>query len=240
MGIWQSVLDAVYPPGCALCDAEVVTAGGLCGACWRATPFARGCVCDLCGTPLQGDSEEIEHCDDCLGQGRPWSRGRAALVYRDAARGAVLKLKHGDRLDLAMPAARWMAASAGSLWPEAPLLVPVPLGWRRLVTRRYNQAALLARALGRTTGHPVAARALLRSGAPVPRDRDDREARFAMLEGAIRPHPRYGSVLAGRNVVLVDDVMTTGATFAAAAEAVKQAGAADIRVLALARATRDA
>ncbi len=237
MGLWQSLLDAVYPPTCALCDAETVETGQLCAACWRETPFISGCVCDLCGRPLPGhaDGERRLACDDCPVLARPWSRGRAALVYGGAARGFILRLKHADRLDLVAPAARWMARAGESIWPEAPLLVPIPAHWTRRVKRRYNQAALLARALGRQTGAEVEVQALMRTRNTTMMDSKSVATRFDDLDGAIDAHPRRGQALAGRHVVLVDDVMTSGATFAASTEAAYAAGAADVRTLALAR-----
>lgn len=236
MGLWQSVVDAIYPPGCAFCDAETETAGGLCGACWRETQFLRGCVCDLCGAPLPGeDAAPGLRCDDCLVIGRPWSRGRAALAYAGPARTMVLRLKHGDRLDLVAPAARWMADVGRAIWPDAPLLVPVPCHWTRRVKRRYNQAALLAREIGRQTGAEAAPRALVRRSRTALLDGKSAAARFEALEGVIVAHPKQGAVVAGRNVIVIDDVMTSGATLAATTEALVAAGAQDVRVLALAR-----
>lgn len=240
MGLWQSVVDAIYPPGCAFCDAETEATGGLCGACWRDTQFLRGCVCDQCGAPLPGeDAAPGLRCDDCLVIGRPWSRGRAALAYAGPARAMVLRLKHGDRLDLVAPAAQWMADAGREIWPDAPLLVPVPCHWTRRARRRYNQAALLARAISRQTGADVAPRALVRTSRTALLDGKNQEARFEMLSGAIAAHPSQAGVIVGRNVIVIDDVMTSGATLAASTEALFAAEAKDVRVLALARVLKE-
>jgi predicted amidophosphoribosyltransferase len=241
MGLWQSVLDAIYPPTCAMCDRETVETGQLCAECWSATPFIRGCVCDLCGAPLPGeaDADTMMRCDSCLTIGRPWSRGRAALLYAGGARGFVLRLKHADRLDLVDPAARWMAQAGAAIWPPAPLLVPVPAHWTRRVKRRYNQAALLARALARQTGAEVEPQALIRSRRTSIMEGKGLAQRFAEVEGAIRPHPTRGAAMAERSVIIVDDVLTSGATLAASTEAALEGGARDVRVLALARVVRD-
>ena len=238
MGLWQSAFDAIYPPTCAMCDAETEVSGALCGPCWRDTPFIGDCVCDRCGTPLQGAPGPDLRCDDCMVIARPWSRGRAALEYDGKARQMVMRIKHADRLDLVAPAVRWMAQAGASIWPDDPILVSAPSHWTRRIKRRFDQAAVLTRALGSVTGHETAVQALVRTRATRQHKQADRAARFADLQGAIRPCHRHGHRLAGRNVVLIDDVMTSGATFAATAEAAWTAGARDVRVLALARVVK--
>ena len=136
----QAALHLVYPPQCLVCGALVTSDFGLCGSCWRDTPFISGLVCDLCGVPLPGEETgKAEHCDDCLTIARPWSRGRAALLYKDNARHMVLALKHSDRLDLVRPAATWMLRAAAPILEPGMLVAPVPLHWQRLFRRRYNQ-----------------------------------------------------------------------------------------------------
>jgi predicted amidophosphoribosyltransferase len=162
------------------------------------------------------------------------------MCYRDAGRSLVLALKHGDRTDLARAAGDWMAKAAAGLVTADTVIVPVPLHWLRLLRRRYNQAALLALRMGRTLGCPVCPDALQRTRATRPLDGHGREERVAALSGAIRVHPGRRSRIAGRPVLLVDDVMTSGATFAAATEALLAAGATRVSVLALARVTKDA
>ena len=237
----QSVIRAIYPAQCVACDAQTEAEFGLCGPCWRETRFIGGLVCDTCGTPLPGeDRGEIVQCDDCMTVARPWDRGRAALVYTGVGRRLVLGLKHGDRTDLARPAALWMARAAGPLIRDDTLLVPVPLHWLRLARRRYNQAALLVHALGKVLDRPVCADALLRPRKTKPLEGHSRDARFAALAGAIVPHPKRIATLDGKSVLLVDDVMTSGATLAAAAEAARTAGAANVSIVTLARVVKDA
>jgi len=236
----QSVLRLVFPPQCISCGKLVVQDFGLCGACWRDTPFAIGTTCDSCGVPLPGQpSDAAVHCDDCLTIARPWRRGRAALIYRDNARRLVLALKHGDRLDLARPAARWMAGVAGPLIGEATVLVPVPAHYLRLFRRRYNQAAVLARELAKLAGRPTIPDLLQRTRKTEIQDGMGRDARFANLSGAIAPTRSAADRLNGRPVLLVDDVMTSGATLAAAAEACYAAGATQVDVVVLARVAKD-
>ncbi|MEY8843347.1 ComF family protein [Cribrihabitans sp. XS_ASV171] len=152
----------------------------------------------------------------------------------------ILALKHGDRPELARPAARWLAQAGRDILVEGMLIAPVPLHWSRLIKRRYNQSALLAWHLGQETGLTVCPDLLQRHQRTPKLDGMSAEIRFATLRDTIRVHPKRRHQLVGRDVLLVDDVMTSGATLSACARACLSAGAARIRVLALARVAKDA
>jgi len=239
MGL-QGALHVLYPPQCISCAASVQSDFGLCADCWRETPFISGLVCDQCGVSLPGqDREERALCDDCMTIARPWDRGRAALMYRDNGRRLVLALKHGDRMDLARPASAWMLKAAAPILQPGMLAVPVPLHWMRLFRRRFNQAALLSRAIAKAAGLDHCPDALGRKRSTGSQEGKTRDARFANLVGAfVVPKPREKRV-EGRDILLVDDVMTSGATFAAATEALLAAGARSVTVLCLARVAKD-
>lgn len=237
----RAALHLIYPPQCLSCGALVTTDFGLCGACWRETPFIAGLVCDQCGVPLPGeDTGKPEHCDDCLTIARPWSRGRAALIYKDNARSMVLALKHGDRLDLARPAAKWMLRAAAPILEPGMLVAPIPLHWMRLVKRRYNQSALLSQAIASSAGLDHCPDLLIRRRATGTQDGRGRDARFANMADALALHPKRGPRANGRHILLIDDVMTSGATLAAAAEACVAGGATAVSVVTLARVAKDA
>lgn len=236
----QSVIRAIYPPQCVACDAQTEDDFGLCAACWRETQFIGGLVCESCGTSLPGeDRDEVVQCDDCMTIARPWDKGRAVLVYTGIGRRLVLGLKHGDRTDLARPTARWMAQKI-ERWAETDtVLVPVPLHWLRTLRRRYNQSALLAQEIGKVLDLPVCVDALLRPKKTNALQGHSRDARFAALSDAIVPNPKRVDQIAGKTVILVDDVMTSGATFAACTEAAKAAGATTVSIVTLARVVKD-
>lgn len=239
----QAMLHAIYPPQCISCGEGVISDFGLCATCWRDTPFIGGAVCDGCGAPLLGGGDDTPkglHCDDCLTLARPWAQGRAALVYKDNARSMVLALKHGDRMDLARPAATWMARAAGDILRPAMLVAPIPLHWTRLFKRRYNQAALLSARLAGLAGLDHCPDLLTRRRSTGSQEGRGRDGRFVNVQGAFVPTPAQKSRILGRHILLVDDVMTSGATFAAAAEACLAAGAANVCVVALARVVKDA
>ncbi|NVO56842.1 ComF family protein [Rhodobacteraceae bacterium B1Z28] len=242
--MWQQVQTAVeliYPPRCLGCGNLTESDFGLCGSCWRDTPFIGGAVCDSCGAPVPGnaDGHRIE-CDDCLKTPRPWRDGRAALLYQARARSLVLSLKHGDRPELARPASRWMAQAGRALFRPDMLIAPVPLHWSRLIKRRYNQSALLAQHLGRETGLDVCPDLLERRVRTPVLDGKTAAERAETLSGVISPHAKRKRKMQGRDVLLVDDVMTSGATLAACTQACATAGANHIFVLVLARVAKDA
>lgn len=235
----QTLIRMVYPPRCLSCGEMVDSDFGLCGPCWRDTPFVGGVSCDLCGAPLPGgDPGEVAHCDDCLKIARPWQHGRAAMVYDGNGRRLVLALKHGDRHEIASPAARWMAQAARDVIQPGMIVAPVPLHWSRLLKRRFNQSALLAQALARHTGLACCPDLLRRARRTQSLDGKSRDQRFATLAEAITAHPKRLSLMADRPVLLVDDVMTSGATLSACAEACQASGASQVCVIVLARVAK--
>lgn len=236
----QTTLRAIFPPSCLGCRDLVTTDYSLCGPCWRELPLIAGPVCRSCGVPVLAESgDNTAQCEDCTAHTRPWNQGRAAVRYRDLGRKLVLALKHSDRHDVAPAAALWMAQAAKPLLEPDTIIAPVPLHWTRLVKRRYNQSAVLAQALGLRVLRRTALDMLIRSERTLPLDGISVEQRFERLSGVIRANPKRIDRIAGAHVLVVDDVMTSGATFTACTKALYAAGAARVDVLALARVAKD-
>ncbi len=237
----RQVLDLVLPPHCPACDTIVDTPGQFCVPCFRRAALIVPPCCVRCGIGFSSlEAGGLSHtCAGCLLEPPPWRSGRAAFTYDEFSRRLVLPLKYGDRTENAVVLARHMARAGRGLLDGCDLLVPVPLHRRRLFSRRYNQAALLAQAVGRMSGRPVLVDALARVRQTAPLVGQSPSERRRSVADAIRVRPNRLAALAGRHVVLVDDVLTTGATAGACATALLEAGAASVDVLAAARTARD-
>ena len=231
----RGVLDLLLPPQCPLCEAPVMDAHLLCAACFREITLLSEPLCRCCGVPMALPEPEPRLCPACTAAPPVFGMARAALRYDAAARRLLLPFKHGDRTDLAPLLAAQMARAGSAPLARADLLVPVPLHRRRLMARGYNQAALLARLIARRVGRSMLADALLRVRATDPLGGLDAPGREAAVAGAFAANPARRARLAGKRVLLIDDVLTSGATANACARALLAAGAVAVDVLAAAR-----
>ncbi|WP_298284404.1 ComF family protein [Acidocella sp.] len=223
------MLDTVLPPSCLACDAPVEREGQFCLNCFRAACFITAPVCAVCGVPMAGGG----CCPACEAKPRAFASARAALSYDDTARKLLLPLKYADHTEAVRGLAELMRRPGREMIADCTLIVPVPLHVSRLRGRRFNQAALLAVALARAAARPVDVEGLERVRATAPLEGLGLLARAAELSGAIAP--RAGARLAAQRVLLVDDVMTSGATADECARALLAGGAARVDVLTVAR-----
>lgn len=233
-----AVADALFPPQCPSCAAPTGSPSALCASCWESAGFI-GPACRRCALPLESElaGEEAE-CAACLARPPAFARAKAAMTY-EGGREMVLRFKHADRTDHAPAFAAWLQRAGAPLLAQADLLVPVPLHRWRLLARRYNQAALLANALGRLSGLAVLPDALTRTRAtPSQGAMISARARRRNVLAAFAVRPGAAMSVRGRRIVLVDDVMTTGATLESAARTLRRAGAAEVSALVLARVVR--
>jgi ComF family protein len=233
----QAALDFLVPPRCPACDELVAMHGHMCPCCFGRTSFISPPMCLRCGVPFasteQGGDDSL--CQACREQPPLFRQARAALRYDEQGRHLILPLKHADRLELAPVLAPMLARAGQALLARADVLVPVPLHRRRLFHRKYNQAAVLALAIGRLAGRPVLPDGLRRTRPTAPLEHKSSEERARELAGAVEVRPARRMRIAGHTVLLVDDVMTSGATANACAAALLAAGARAVDVLVAAR-----
>jgi ComF family protein len=234
------LLDIVLPPRCLKCGAVVDAVGAMCAACWPDVAFLAPPHCAACGLPFEFDLGPEALCGACARERPVFARARAAFRYEDASKDLILRFKHADRTDAAPAFARWMARAGDGLLAEADLVAPVPLHWLRLFMRRYNQAALLASALAGLAGKPAVNDLLIRRRRTPSQGGLGAAARRRNVAGAFAVHRRHRHQVVDKRVLLVDDVLTTGATAVACSAALLRAGAAAVDVLTLARVVRPA
>jgi ComF family protein len=229
----RALLDLILPPR-ALDHGGAMQSQGLSAEAWSRIRFLEAPVCDGCGAPFEHDLGEGVRCPACSTRPRVFARARAACLYDDASRDLILQLKHADRTDLAGLLSTWISRAAGALIEDADLLAPVPMRPWRLLRRRYNQAAELARPLARRWRKPYAPGVLKRVKGDTQAGKSATGRRRAVA-GAFQVPERAVRTVEGRRVLLVDDVMTTGATAEACARALLRAGARAVDVAVVAR-----
>ena len=236
----RHILAVILPARCALTGEIVPESGQLSPAAWGQLHFITDPMCKCCGLPfeavMEGGGDII--CGPCVSETKPYRRARAARTYTDESRKLILAFKHGDQTHLTVTFAPMLKKAGGEFWDGCDMIVPVPLHWRRMVSRRYNQAALLAQAVSKVTGVPSAVSALRRTRHTPTQGHLSRKHRAKNVARAFAVHPKFESSMQGKNIVLVDDVFTTGATIEECVCALQAAGAARVDVLTIARVVR--
>jgi ComF family protein len=239
-GAWRAgraLLDLLLPPQCVACDEPVEAQGQLCAACFRETGFITEPFCSRCGVPFaavaMGGDDHL--CPACRAAPPMFQHARAALRYDAQGRRLILPFKHADRTELAETLAPHMARAGAALLREADVLVPVPLHRARLFRRRYNQAALLAKALARIAQIPVVVDMLLRQRATASLGEMSAAERATEVAGVFAVRLSRTSRVVAKRVLLIDDVMTSGATANACTATLLAAGATAVDVLVAAR-----
>jgi ComF family protein len=234
LGVFRATLDLALPQLCAACR-EPVEGKGLCPACWSKLSFITRPYCERLGIPFVYDPGPGILSMEAIADPPAYNRARAAVRFDEISRGLVHAFKYGDRLDLAPMMGRWTSNAGRELLAEADALVPVPLHWRRQWARRFNQSAMLSAAVAKESGVPIAFGALKRVKATAQQVGLSQKERAANIQGAFKVPKEGKAAVAGRRLVLVDDVLTSGATVEGCARALLRAGAANVDVLVFAR-----
>lgn len=234
----RALTDMVLPPQCLACDRRVAGHGGLCPICWSQLRLIERPYCQTLGTPFPFEVGDGAESAEAIADPPPFRRCRAVAVFDDVARQLVHGLKYRDRLDLANWMGAWMVRAGRELVADADVVVPVPMHRWRLWSRRFNQSANLAKAIAAQAGKPLATEALLRVRPTRQQVGLSVTERDRNVRGAFKVVENQRLTIAGRSILLVDDVYTTGATAKAAARTLSRAGAGAIDVLAFARVVR--
>ena len=223
---------------CMACGLETSNTRGLCQDCWKETYFATGQVCDCCGVPVHESDIKLSYCDQCLSSPPAWDSGRCSVLYEGAGRKLALLLKHSDRLDLVPEMASWMHQSALPILEPSIIIVPVPLHRFRLLRRRFNQASVLAQKIALINQSQVFVNLLCRVKPTKMQKGMGRDERYQNLRKSIVLNDKYSDLIKGKSILLVDDVLTTGATLSTCADICKKAGAEKVNIITFARVAR--
>ena len=235
--VWRAALDVILPPLCLRCQTRLLTHDALCPECWRRIDFIRPPLCDRLGLPMPYDTGGTMISAAAAAHPPPYSRARAVARYDGVMRELIHDFKFRDTHDARRLFGRWLSQAGPELIADADVIVPVPLAPFRLLSRRFNQAQILAAEVARASQKPLLALALKRTRTTARQVGLTRLERQRNVAGAFAVSPAAIPQIAGKNVLLIDDVITTGATVASAAKALKKAGAARIDVLSLALVT---
>ena len=238
--MWRGVVDFITPALCMSCRVPVSEPASLCPACWSSLRQIDEPVCEMMGTPFAFDQGEGALSAAAVADPPAWNRARAAVAFDEVSRPLVHALKYHDNQEAGLLMVRMMARAGRSLLSDADVLVPVPLHRLRLWTRRFNQSSYLAKGLAWRAGKPWRGDILLRVRPTRPQVGLDDGERRRNVRGAFRVAAGGIAGIAGRRVLLIDDVLTTGATAGACTEALKDAGAAKVDVLTFALVLRPA
>lgn len=234
--ILDKFLNLVLPPTCAHCHKVVSEHHHLCADCWNQIHFLGSPLCSLCGTPFPYKDPHQHLCIFCCQEKKPlFSCARSAIAYDNFSKRMILHFKHGDATHLAPTFAQWLKNAGQDCFAEADALIPVPLHWTRRLKRQFNQSALLCSHLSKQVNIPLFADILKRIHATPSQGQLDRHQRSKNIQGAFRVSSHDSEKIAGKILILVDDVMTTGATLKECAKVLLENKAREVRILTLAR-----
>ncbi|WP_373085858.1 ComF family protein [Sneathiella sp.] len=234
----KMLLDAVFPAACVNCADFIDEPGNLCLRCWPQMTYISAPFCSICGFPFEFDRDTAHICGNCIRRRPAFGRARAVLQYDDASRDMVLGYKHSDKTDRVPAFANWMYRAGVSLVNDCDIICPVPLHSHRLIKRRFNQSALLARQLSKLSAKPVSPDMLIRTRPTRSQGGLSARARHVNVQGVFQANPDRLPLIEKARILLIDDVLTTGATVEACCNRLLRAGATEVNVLTFSRVVR--
>ena len=235
----RMLADLLFPPRCPSCQAQVEGDGNFCAPCFSKLRMIDAPMCHCCGIPFAVPVGADMRCPDCLETAPEFTLARAALVYDAVSSPLIATLKFHDQWAGLSRYVQMMLRAGQPVLAGADMLVPVPLHWRRLWTRRFNQSALLAYGISKQKAIMCAPQLLQRVQYTKPQARLNKTERRKNVRHAFAVPENVRDLLRNKTIVLVDDVVTTGATVNACASVLKKAGAKEVRVLSLARTVKE-
>lgn len=235
----HKAIDTILPPRCVVTGDMVERQGMVSPKAWAQLDFIADPFCARCGFPFEYEVDEGSSCTSCLTHEPPFKQARSALKYNEASRDLILGFKHADKTHIIKAFVPWLQRSAGEMLKCADYIVPVPLHRWRLISRRYNQAALIAQALSDQTNIPALLDALKRTRSTPSQGYLTAKERYKNVKHAFGVNEKLKSEVKDKSIIIIDDVYTTGATAKECTKALMKAGAGEVFVLSLARVVRD-
>lgn len=232
------LLNLLFPPQCLNCEVRVPTHGTLCIPCWQQIHFITEPMCHACGLPFDYDIGEGALCGVCMHTRPAYSYARSAFRYDEHSRKLITRFKYSDHTQLAKTYGSWLNKAGEELLKHSDIIIPVPLHYFRFLKRRFNQSALLAHTLAKKSSVKCLPNALIRTRKTTPQTGLTSKQREKNVKGAFAINKRCLKQINGKNILLIDDVMTTGSTINQCTKTLLKSGAAQVNVLTLARTVK--
>lgn len=234
----KGIVNWFLPPSCPGCNNETLQEHQLCAECWKSITFINTPYCKLCGSPQSFQITDDDFCDSCNYERPLYECARSAAVYDEGSKRLILRLKYVDDTNLVPIFAKWLLKAGQDLFDGADYVIPVPLHWTRLLQRRYNQSALLIMGMRRLSADvpKYAPQFLRRIRRTESQGQKNKEQRFKNVESCFQSPLIYKRELQNKTIIVVDDVMASGATLNECIKTLLDAGCKNVRVLTLARA----
>ena len=234
--VYRTVLDFIVPPLCPICKKRVLFTHGLCSECFSKIHFICRPYCEICGKPFEFDIPEETRCGACCKKNPIFTKARSAFIYDSFSAKLILPFKHSDHLELAPLLTNLLYRAGRDLFSETDLIIGVPLHRFRHIKRKYNQADVLAKRLAEKSHIPYHSAILTRKRATISQGHMKAAERKRNVAGAFGIKNKH--LIKDKNILLIDDVFTTGATINECSKILLKNGAAKVFVLTLARVVK--